>query len=95
MSVYTHKFASEDDYEAWLAHAGPRITVLSIKKNLGPHRIGAKREARPVELRYQTSDRHLKPSSIKGGHAIGAHWRLAPVFTFGALVALLTAYAMN
>ena len=95
MGVYTQRFASEDDYEAWLAKAGPKITVLAIRKSFDPRILAGKSAPRPVELRYQTSERALKPRHMKRKHVASTQWKLAPVYTFGALVALLAAYAIT
>ncbi|HXW84861.1 MAG TPA: hypothetical protein VEJ86_10685 [Candidatus Binataceae bacterium] len=92
MSVYTYRFHSEDDYHAWIAQAGPRIKVVSLKRSLT--RVGAAGEHRPVELRYETSFRSLKPHHLKGPGTVGAR-RLPPAFAVSAIAALVAVFAMN
>jgi len=92
MSVHTYRFQSEEDYQAWIAKAGPRITVLGLKKSLT--RVAAKNERRPVELKYETAFRALKPHHLKGPGPIGIR-AMPPAVTLSAIAALVAVFAMN
>jgi hypothetical protein len=95
MGTYTLNFPSEDDYEAWLAIAGPRINVLTIRASEVKKTRNTIFPERTVVVRYRTSDRDLVPRRVAKHAHVSAQWKLAPVFTFGALLALLAAYAVR
>jgi hypothetical protein len=102
MSIYTQKFSCEEDYERWISRAGARINVLTIQSGT-PRIIRGRLERieRPVMVRYSTQIRELapqrqpRPLNRRRGKLTDQQWKLAPVFTFGALLAALAAYAVR
>jgi hypothetical protein len=69
MSVYTMRFASEDDYERWIQHAGRGINVLTIRSTSTMpdesfERVLLQESDKPVIVRYRTADRSLMPRAI-------------------------------
>jgi len=94
MATYTQRFESEDDYEAWLASAGHRINVVTIQASEVKGSNRSVYTPRRVQVRYTTNDSSLAPRRAHTPLAQQS-WKLAPVFTLGALLALLAAYAVS
>jgi hypothetical protein len=61
MAIYTKEFETEDDYESWLARAGAKVRVITIKSREAPPTRSGLHGKHQMTVTFQTSDPSLGP----------------------------------